>query len=150
MSHFLSSVLSTCELCYRCCFPAGTRVCKHDKWACDVKIFFRIGKAHDTRDRLWYFRRTVRHRYMPPAQHLYDYGRVGGAVRGGLGVSARGKSMLKPLLPTRQPPRWVGQPARFSCCVFCLPATGKRGSAEHSTTNSVNLTATVYPVCPVT
>lgn len=81
-------------------------MCKHYKWVCDVKILaFLIERRMTSEVACGILNVQYVTGICHPHSILYDYGRVGWDVRGGLGVSTRGKSMLKPLLPTRLPPR---------------------------------------------
>jgi len=98
--------------------------------------------AHVIWGHLWYSERTVHCRYIPPAQHSYDYDRVGVACKGRVGGEARGKIDVETLTSRSLPPRWVGKPARFSCCMCCLPARGEKGLVNSQSTNSVDLNTT--------
>jgi hypothetical protein len=103
---------------------SGARVCKLYRWVCDVRIVFSAGKACDVRDRPWYFKRTVRHRYMPPAQHLYNYGLVARGCKGKVGGFREGKIDVEALASYTPTPS-VGWKTR-SILMLCVPSTCHR------------------------
>jgi len=87
--------------------------------------------AHVIWGHLWYSERTVHCRYIPPAQHSYDYDRVGTACKGRVGVMRGGKSMLEPSFPEACPLVGLENPLdSLALCAVYLP--GGKGVGEQS------------------
>ena len=99
---------------------------------------------------MWYFESTELGRYIPPAQHSYDYDRVGVACGGRRvgGGSAGGKSMLKPSLPEACPLVGLENPLdSLAVCAVYLPGGRERVWVNSQSTNSVDLN-TIAPNLP--
>jgi hypothetical protein len=106
--------------------------------------------AHGIWGHLWYFERTVHRRYIPSAQHSYDYDRVGLACKGRVGGEAQGKIDVEALTSCRPAPS-VGWKTRSILLLYVLSTCqGGKGLVNSHSTNSVDLNTTAPPTYPVT
>lgn len=98
--------------------------------------------AHVIWGHLWYSERTVHCRYIPPAQHSYDYDRVGVACKGRVGGEARGENRCwNPHF--QKPAPSLGWKTRSILLLYVLSTCqGGKGLVNSQSTNSVDLNTT--------